>query len=132
MNAYSILLLSSCVLTFAFLMVIDTLLEKRRRKKGNLSRKIPTRFFVARGFTYLAFMLGTGILVATIWMRQNFKETDLASLFFHMHVQLTSTDIKNFRGLYKCLSLFIPIGSLLLSLLGKACSHAFIVAVRPH
>lgn len=132
MNAYSILLLSSCVFTFVFLMTLDTFLEKRRRKMGNLSKRIPVRFFVARGFTYLAFMLGTGILVATIWMKQNFKETDLASLFFHMHVQLTSTDIKNIRGLYKCLSLLIPLGSLFLSLLGKLWSYIFVVGLRPH
>jgi phosphoglycerol transferase len=132
MNAYSILLLSSCVLTFAFLMVIDTLLEKRRRKKGNLSRKIPTRFFVARGFTYLAFMLGTALITATVWMRHNFSETDLASLFFHMHVQITSNDIANFRGLYLWLALMIPAVSLALWLLGKGCAAIFIKGLRPN
>ncbi|MBO4477799.1 MAG: LTA synthase family protein [Lachnospiraceae bacterium] len=119
MNPYSLLLTASCVFTFALLMLLDVLIVKRKRKKNGESAKLPVSFFVAHGFTYLAFMLGTALLTATYWMKANFNETDLATLFFHMHVKITSNDIQNFKGLYLWLSLCIFAGSLILWLLGK-------------
>lgn len=132
MNPYSLLLTASCVLTFCFLMLFDFFLERKRRKKSGLPKKVPVRFFVAHGLTYAAFMIGTALLTATFWMKANFNETDLATLFFHMHVQITSNDIANFRGLYLWLSFMIPAGSLLLWLLGKGCSALFIKGLRPN
>ena len=132
MNPYSLLLTSSCVSTFVVLMVLDIIFEKRRRKKANLSKKLPVRFFIAHCLTYLAFMIGSGILTATFWMMANFNETDLATLFFHMHVKITSNDIANFRGLYLWLSFMISVGSLALWLLGKGCSALFIKGLRPN
>ena len=132
MNPYSLLLTTSSVSTFVVLMVLDIILEKRRRKKGNISKKLPVRFFIAHGITYLAFMIGSGLLTATFWMKHNFAETDLASLFFHMHVQITSNDIANFKGLYQWLAVNIAVASLLLWILGKACSALFIRGLRPN
>lgn len=125
MNPYTLLLISSFVITFALLFLLDTFLEKRKRKKNGQSTKLPGSFFVAHGFTYLAFMLGTAILTATFWMKANFNETDLSTLFFHMHVKITSNDIKNFKGLYLWISFLVFVGSFALWLLGKLGAFLF-------
>ena len=121
MNPYTLLLISSFVITFALLFLLDTFLEKRKRKKKGQPTKLPGSFFVAHGFTYLAFMLGTAILTATFWMKANFNETDLSTLFFHMHVKITSNDIKNFKGLY--LWIFVD-------LIPRICGLFYSMAVR--
>ena len=131
MNPYSLLLTVSCIFTFGFLFLLDILLERKKRKKNGQAMKLPASFYVSHGFTYLAFMLGTALLTATFWMKANFNETDLATLFFHMHVKITSNDIKNFKGLYLWLSFLIFAGSLVLWLLGKLGTFLFKRGSKP-